>query len=149
MSAPSIVNFYPSPRHLCRNYLSYVTLQGASWVTEEGAWSYFYLGVSFKFSSSYPTCSVRQSIAMLGTTQLLWLACVCAQLLQLCRILCDPMTAGHLASLSMGFSRQEYWSGLQCPPPGDLPDPRDWTWVSWGSCIAGGFFATEPLGKPC
>ena len=25
--------------------------------------------------------------------------------------------------LSMGFSRQEYWSGLPCPPPGDLPDP--------------------------
>ena len=29
----------------------------------------------------------------------------------------------HQASLSMGFSRQEYWSGLLCPPPGDLPDP--------------------------
>ena len=27
------------------------------------------------------------------------------------------------ASLSIGFSRQEYWSGLQCPSPGDLPDP--------------------------
>ena len=29
----------------------------------------------------------------------------------------------HKAPLSMGFSRQEYWSGLPCPPPGDLPDP--------------------------
>ena len=28
----------------------------------------------------------------------------------------------HQAHLSMGFSRQEYWSGLHCPPPGDLPD---------------------------
>ena len=28
----------------------------------------------------------------------------------------------HQASLSIGFSRQEYWSGLLCPPPGDLPD---------------------------
>ena len=28
------------------------------------------------------------------------------------------------ASLSMGFSRQEYWSGLPCPPPGDLPAPK-------------------------
>ena len=46
-----------------------------------------------------------------------------------------------LASLSIGFSRQEYWSGLTCPPPGDLPDaetglcpytpePRGWTHVS-------------------
>ena len=31
-------------------------------------------------------------------------------------------TIAHQAPLSMGFSRQEYWSGLTCPPPGDLPD---------------------------
>ena len=37
--------------------------------------------------------------------------------LQLCLTLCDPV------ALSMGFSRQEYWSGLLFPPPGDLPDP--------------------------
>ena len=32
-------------------------------------------------------------------------------------------TVAHQAPLSMGFSRQEYWSGLSCPPPGDLPNP--------------------------
>ena len=32
-------------------------------------------------------------------------------------------TADHQAPLSMGFSRQEYWSGLPCPPPRDLPNP--------------------------
>ena len=32
-------------------------------------------------------------------------------------------TVGRLAPLSMGFSRQEYWSGLPCPPPVDLLDP--------------------------
>ena len=32
-------------------------------------------------------------------------------------------TVAHKAPLSMGFSRQEYWSGVPCPPPGDLPDP--------------------------
>ena len=32
-------------------------------------------------------------------------------------------TVAHQAPLSMGFSSQEYWSGLPCPPPGDLPDP--------------------------
>ena len=36
--------------------------------------------------------------------------------------LCDPWTVAHQASLSMGFSRQEYWSGLPFPSPGDLPD---------------------------
>ena len=32
-------------------------------------------------------------------------------------------TVTHQAPLSMGFSKQEYWNGLPCPPPGDLPDP--------------------------
>ena len=40
---------------------------------------------------------------------------------QLCGIL---WTAACQAPLSMEFSRQEYWSGLPCPPPGDLPDPE-------------------------
>ena len=34
-----------------------------------------------------------------------------------------PWTVVHQSALSMGFSRQEYWSGLPCPPPGDLPNP--------------------------
>ena len=38
-------------------------------------------------------------------------------------------------SLSMGFSRQEYWNGLPCPPPGESSRPRDWTHVSCISCI--------------
>ena len=35
-----------------------------------------------------------------------------------------PWPVAHLASLSMGFSREEYWSGLPFPTPGDLPNPR-------------------------
>ena len=43
---------------------------------------------------------------------------------QLCSILCDPMeSVAYQAPLSMGFSRQEYWSGLPFPSPGDLPNP--------------------------
>ena len=34
-----------------------------------------------------------------------------------------PWTAAYQAPPSMGFSRQEYWSGVPFPPPGDLPDP--------------------------
>ena len=41
----------------------------------------------------------------------------------LCLTLCDPMGCSGQAPLSMGFSRKEDWSGLPCPPPGDLPDP--------------------------
>ena len=46
-----------------------------------------------------------------------------AKLLQSCLILCNPMTVARQALLSMGFSKQEYWSGLPCPLPGDLPNP--------------------------
>ena len=41
-------------------------------------------------------------------------------------VMCDSATlrtVAHEAPLSMGFSKQEYWSGLPCPPPGDLSDP--------------------------
>ena len=38
-------------------------------------------------------------------------------------LLATPWSGARQAPLSMGFSRQEYWSGLPCPPPGDLPDP--------------------------
>ena len=41
---------------------------------------------------------------------------------QSCPNLCNPWLACQ-ALLSMEFSRQEYWSGLSCPTPGDLPDP--------------------------
>ena len=51
------------------------------------------------------------------------------------------------APLCMGFSRQEYWSGLPCPPPGDLPDSETESFVSCVSCFAGRFFTAEPPGK--
>ena len=49
--------------------------------------------------------------------------CVYAQSLQWCPTLCDPWTTACQAPLSMGFSRQEHWSGLPYPPPVDLPNP--------------------------
>ena len=49
------------------------------------------------------------------TTVCLSLSCV--------QLLVTPWTIAHQAPLPMGFSRQEYWSGLPGPPPGDLPDP--------------------------
>ena len=43
--------------------------------------------------------------------------------IKLCSTLVTPRTVAHQAPLSMGLSRQEYWSGLPFPSPGDLPDP--------------------------
>ena len=51
--------------------------------------------------------------------------------------------------LSMGFSRKEYWSGLPCPPPGDLPDPGTELVSCTSPALAGGFFTTGTPRKPC
>ena len=56
-----------------------------------------------------------------------------------------PWTAALEAPLSMGFSRQEYWSGLPFPPPGDLPDSGI---EPLSPALSDGFFATELPGKP-
>ena len=60
-----------------------------------------------------------------------------------------PETVARQAPLSMGFPREEFWSGFPFPFPGDFPDP----WIEATSLVspalAGGFFTSEPPGKPC
>ena len=48
----------------------------------------------------------------------------------------------------MGFSRQEYWSVLSFPPPGDLPNPGIEPTSPVSLALASGFFTTEPRGNP-
>ena len=57
-------------------------------------------------------------------------------------------TVTHQTPLSVGLSRQEYWSGWPCPPPGDLPDPGIEPVSLLSSALAGGLFTTAPPGKP-
>ena len=72
---------------------------------------------------------------------------MCAKTLQLC--LCvTPWTVALQAPLSMGFFRQEYWHGLPCPSPGYLPNPGIEPMSFMSPALAGGFFTTEPPGKP-
>ena len=52
-------------------------------------------------------------------------------------------TVSSQAPLSMGFSRQEYWSGLPCPPPGDLPAPGIELVSLVSPALTGGFFITS------
>ena len=52
-------------------------------------------------------------------------------------------TVAHQALLSLGFPRQEYWSGLSCPSPGDLSDPRIKPLSPASPALAGGFFTTH------
>ena len=66
----------------------------------------------------------------------MWSVCL---VIQSRLILCNPWTIAYQAPLSMGFSSQEYWSGLPFPPPGDLPDSGI---KSSSPALAGRFFTT-------
>ena len=76
------------------------------------------------------------------------LHCVCAQLFSRVSLFVTPWTVAHQTPLSMGFSRQEYWSGLPFPAPRDLPDPGIKRMSLVSPVLAGGFFTTVPPGKP-
>ena len=67
------------------------------------------------------------------------------KLLSRVRLFATPWTVTYYASLSMGFSRQEYWSGLPFASPGDLPDPG----IKPGSpALEADALTSEPPGKP-
>ena len=67
-----------------------------------------------------------------------------SEVTQSCPTFCDPMDSSLQAPPSMGFSRQEYWSGLLFPSPGDLPNPG----IELPSpALEGRFFTPEKLGK--
>ena len=68
--------------------------------------------------------------------------CVHAPSLQSCPILCDPVDCRPPAPLSMGFSRQEHWTGLPCSPPGDLLDPGIEPTSLKSLALVSGFFIT-------
>ena len=75
-----------------------------------------------------------------------WFLCVmhaclsCFSHVWLCVI---PWTVACQAPLSMGFSRQEYWSGLPFPPPGDLPNPGIESTSLVSPALASGFFISS------
>ena len=69
--------------------------------------------------------------------------CVRAKLLQLSQLFVTLGTVACQALLSIGFSRQEYWSELPCPPPGDLPDTGIKPVSLMSPALAGGFFTTS------
>ena len=60
------------------------------------------------------------------------------------RLCATPRTVARQAPLSMGFSKQDYWSGLPCSPPGDLPDPGTEP-VSLTSPASAGRFFTNTI----
>jgi len=73
---------------------------------------------------------------------------VCVLMVSRVRVFANPWTIVCHVSLSMGFPRQEYWSGLPLPTPGDLPDPGIEPTSLKAPALAGRFFTTALAGKP-
>ena len=72
--------------------------------------------------------------------------CKCAKSLQLCLTLCDPMDCSPPgSSVHGGFTKQEYRSGLPCPPPGDVPNPGI---EPKSPVLQADSLPAEPQGKP-
>ena len=68
--------------------------------------------------------------------------------MQSCLTLVTLWTVAHQVLLSLEFSRQVYWSGLPFPSPGNLPSSGIKCWSPVSHTLEGGFFTTEPSGKP-
>ena len=68
------------------------------------------------------------------------------KLLSRVRLFVTPWTVAHQARPSMGFSRQEYWSGVPFPSPGDHPDPGI---EPRSPALQADALTSEPPGKPC
>ena len=71
------------------------------------------------------------------------LLCVCIQLLSCVQLFATCWTVGHQAPLPMEFYRQEYWSGLSFPPPGDLSNPGVEPESLVSPALAGRFFTAS------
>ena len=73
---------------------------------------------------------------------------VCSWVLRCIQFFATPKTVAHQTPLSEGFSRQEYWSGLPFPAPGDLRDSRIKPMSPGFPGLTGGLFTAKSCGKP-
>ena len=99
---------------------------------------YIDIHILLKLMSCYPI-SLHHHLSTYSDT------CVCV-LLNRVQLFATPWTAACQAPLSMGFPKEEYWSGLPFPPPGDLPNSGI---EPLSPALAGRFFTTEPPEKRC
>ena len=89
---------------------------------------------------SPPPCAIPRALVC-SEDNFLLLFVVVVQSLNCVQLFATPWTVAHQASLSVGFFRQEYWSGLLFPSLGDLPNPGI---EPTSPTLTGGFFTTEP-----
>ena len=101
------------------------------------------MGKKIKFKPNIPQHNRRELEKLNGKAQSFHPS-DCSSVAQSCLTDCfvTPWTVARQAPLSMGFPRQDYWSGLPCPPPGHLPDPG---MEPESPALAGGFSTTNAI----
>ena len=114
---------------------------------------HIYIYITLKASVMDTCICMAESLRYAPETITLLIDCVCV-----CVSMCvsrsvvtdsvTPWTVTRQAPLSMGFPKQEYWSGLPFPPLGDLPGPQTELTSPVSPALAGRFFTTESPGKP-
>ena len=104
---PTSISLLPTPSHWSSTL--YWTGQGWGW-DKRGKGGRRTWVVSLKQHNHIRQCQWRVRVSVFSCLSYIW-------------FFETLWTVAHQAPLSMGFSRQEYWSGVPCPPPGDLPDP--------------------------
>ena len=102
--------------------------------------------------AQYPACHLSKSYleSLVTTPAQVFSSIFTHACLLSCSLVSDslpPHGCSPSGSSAHGISWQEYWSGLPCPPPGDFPDSGIEP-ASLASSLPGGFFITEPSGKP-
>ena len=115
-------------RALCLNSSNHIFEFSNNFTCKLSSW-FFLILFPFFFSLPFPSnqfiwlCKISPDSIHFSFSCHSVCVCVCAKLLQSCSTLRDPMDCSPPGSSDHSFSRQEYWHGLPCPPPGALPDP--------------------------
>ena len=123
------------------NWSKYASVSSSYWKTDRWGWFASRVGFIFRmFPVGWPFINLKWS--EVKWSEVKWSE---VKLLSRVWLFAIPWTVVYQASLSMGFSRQEYWSALPFPSPGDLPD----TGIEPGSpTLQADTLPSEPPGKP-
>ena len=143
-SKPSTFPLFPSGFIV---YITCASVTDASVSTHHrGVWSPSQLlpRVLYSLSRQAASCQPLSLRHSLSAGPFWLMLCVLSHI----QLFVTPWTVPCQAPLSVGFSRQEYCSGLPCPPPGDLPHPGIKPMSPVAPALAGKFFTTVSPGKP-
>ena len=111
-------------------------------------WNRVFGRTVFRRGAENTTDTISSLFILINTATLYMRGWVCAQSLQSCLTLCDPMACNLPNSSVHGILQARILEWVAMPSSRGSSPPRNWTWISCIFCITGRFFTAEPPGKP-